>query len=160
MLWGLALKFLPRVLPLLKSWKAALGLVLLVALGANFWYINHLQDGRDEEREKKAMFAQWYQTCADANASNTATIKTLKGANNSLAAAIRVSEEERVAAVKAAVERTARAEAQLDDTLDSLEDLRNETPDCEALSAIDMGAVCPAVTERLREHAAGTIDRD
>lgn len=160
MLWLQILSWGTKALPLFKSWKGAGVIVLVVALGANYWYIQHLQGARDDARDDKATYLRWYQDAADANATCIASNNTLRGANESLAAAIRISEDERVAAVKEAAERTARANAQLDDTLESLEDLRNETPSCAELSKIDMGAVCPAVTERLRKHAAGTVDQD
>lgn len=159
-MWLQILSWGAKLLPAFKSWKGIGAIVLVVAVAASFLYIKHLQGARDDALVDKATYLRWYQDAAEANATCIATTNTLRGANESLAAAIRVSEEERIAAVKEAAERTAEAERRLDNTLESLEELRNETPDCEKLSAIDMGAVCPAVTERLRQHAAGPSDQN
>ena len=153
---SLAAKFLPA----LKSPKVAGSIAVVVGAVLLYLYVSHLNGKIEDLTEKKAQIAAFYDQCQKTNVENQNDIRTITGANKALAAAIRVSEEERVAAVKEAVERAARAESQLDDTLDDLEEMRSETPDCEALSRVDMGAACPAVTERLREHAAGTFDQD
>lgn len=160
MLWGTIISFGMRALPFLKSPKVVASIAGLAGAALLWWYVGNLKDNLQEARDQSALFKSWYQIAADKNADLAADMRTCSAANAALAESVRVSEEERIAAVAEAVARAARAEMQLDDTLDTLEEARNETPDCQELSEIDMGAVCPAVVERLREHATGTFDRN
>lgn len=149
------LPYLAKVLPYLKSWKVVLGIVLVVALGANWLYISHLHSEVDDLTEAKAMLTRTLDECIRANGKNMTTIGELRDANEALAQSVVSSEEERIAAIRAAAERERRAALQLDNTLDEIERLRNANPTCDQLSKIDIGAACPAVVDRLREHAAG-----
>lgn len=155
-MWLTLLSWGGRALPFLKSPKVVASIIGVVALGLLWWYVSHLQNSVEELKAEKVQLTLLYTQTVSANETNQATIASLKAANESLAAAIVIREEERIAAAKAAAERAARAAIELDNTLDTLKELRNESPSCEELSNVDMGAVCPLVTERLRQHATGT----
>ena len=142
-------------LALLRSPKILMSAAALVAVGTLWWYVAHLKNNVEELRKERAYISLLYEQAMGANETNQTTIAELKAANESLAEAITIREEERIAAAADAAARAARAEMRLDDTLRTLEELRNESPSCEELSRVDMGAVCPLVTERLRQHAAG-----
>jgi hypothetical protein len=97
----------------------------------------------------------WLGQCQTANAKNQNSIGVLKAANSSLGRMLVVSEETRQAAVAEAEERERRAQIELDDTINSLQELQNESLSCNELMQVDLGAVCPLTVERLREHAEG-----
>lgn len=166
-MWLTILSWGAKALPFLKSPKGLGYLSVAIAAGALWLYvaslhgtIGSLEKKNAELRETKATITAFYQQCADTNAQNLADVRMLQAVNEQWALKFQATEAERIAAVKAATERALRAEAQLESTLETLEEERNETPDCQALSRIDMGAVCPAVVDRLRKHAAGAFDQD
>ena len=145
-----------RFLPFLKNWKVAAGAIVVASILANGWYINHLQNQRDQLTLDKAMVTQWYSECQDINVENQRTVAIVRGANESLAAAITISHDEVLKAAEMAAERELQSKLALDDTLDEMRDLQNANPSCKKLSQIDIGAVCPLTVQRLREHALGT----
>lgn len=159
-MWLTVLSLGARALPFLKSPKVVASIVGLVAVGALWWYVGSLRGTVEDLTAEKAQLTLLYSQSQSANETNLSTIMTLQAANESLASAIVIREDERVVAARAAAERAARAAIQLDDTLDTLEELRNESTSCEELSKIDMDALCPLVTERLRKHALGPNSQD
>jgi tRNA uridine 5-carbamoylmethylation protein Kti12 len=150
-MWLTLLSWGARAVPFLKSPKIAASILAVAGAVALWLYVGHLQNKIDTQVGVIAVLEA-------TNEANLRTVDELEAANKSLADAIRIREDERIAAAAAAAERQARAEIQLDQTLSKMEELRHETPDCEELSKIDMGAVCPLVTERLRQHATGAFD--
>ena len=160
MVWLMALSWGSKLLPFLKIRKLWDGLAILAAVLGAYWYVTGLQGKIVDLKDEKRMYMEWYQKAADANATNIEAVGLLKGANEALAKSVIASEEERIAAIIESAERELKAKLALNDTLDTLEDLRNETPTCAEISKIDMGLACPLVTDRLREHAAGTIGRN
>lgn len=159
-MWLTLLSLGGRALPFLKTPKVAASIVGVAAVLFLWWYVAHLQNKVDDLKTEKAQITLLYSQAVEANTTNQSTIAELKSANESLAAAIVIREEERIAAAAEAADRAARAEIELDNTLKTLKELRNESPSCEELSRIDMGAVCPLVTERLRQHALGPRGQD
>jgi hypothetical protein len=159
-MWLTALSFGARALPFLKSPKVIAGGVLLAAAIGLWFYVGALKSENTQLAEDRNMYMTWYQIAAEKNATNQEAIRLLIVANEDLARSVIVSEAERMKAVKDAADRELEARLALDDTLDVLEDLRNETPSCAELSKIDIGAMCPLATERLRQHASGAIGRD
>lgn len=154
-MWLTFLSWGSKLLPILRSPKVLLSASVATAFLLGYMYVGSLKGKIEELTETKAQITAFYQQCQDANAQVLADIRTISEANREWASKLRSSEEERIQAVKEATERAMRAEARLGSTLESLESMRNETPDCKALSEIDMGSVCPAVVDRLREHALG-----
>lgn len=134
-------------------------LTLLSVVGTYLW-IGHLNNKIEALEDDVLVYQTRANIAAAVNVTNQDTITSLRAANESFATALVVREDERIKAIKEAAERDARANAQLDSTLTEMERLRNANPTCEQLSQVDMGAVCPLVVERLRQHAAGTIDQD
>jgi len=161
-MWLSLLSLGSKLLPMLRSPKGLLSVLAVAGSLLGLLYVGHLRGSvQDLEEEvadltaRKAQIVAYYDQCQQANVMHQRNLRALEFANEQLAASVKVDEEERIAAVKAATERALRAEARLRSTVRSLEDMRNETPDCKALSQIDMGDVCPAVVDRLRQHAAG-----
>lgn len=160
------LKFLPLILKLKGpakiagvflqgNWKIVVPVLLVLVMG----FTLHLKNNEIHRLE----VSEWYlQTVADkateANISQLVTITSLRDANESLAQAVIVSEQVRAEAYAAARERERRAQIRLEDITNLLEDLENETPECEVLNRIDIGAVCPLSVELLRKAAQGTFD--
>lgn len=157
-MWLSLISWGSRLLPILKSPKVLLSLSAVTVCLLGYLYVGSLHGKIEELQKSKQLLTVYYDQCQKSNVMHQRNSQALQSANIALANSVRVNEEERIKAVKEATERALRAEAKLSDTLESLEGMRNETPDCKALSQIDMGAVCPAVTERLRQHAAGTVD--
>ena len=160
MVWLMALSWGSKLLPFLKIRKLWYGLAILAAVLGAYFYVTGLQGKIVELRDEKRMYMEWYQIAADANATNIEAVGLLKGANEALAKSVMASEEETIAAIEEAAARELRARLQLDETLDELEELRNESPECEAISKIDLGIACPLSVERLRQHAAGTLSNN
>lgn len=133
------------------------GLTVLSVLGT-MWYISNLKDNISDLERDKGMYIGWLNECQIINVKNQNAVRTLKAANASLATAAIVSDDLLAESVLAAQERERRAQIQLDDTLETLQELQNESLSCNEFMEIDMGAVCPLSVERLREHAAGTAD--
>ena len=160
------LKFLPLLFKLkgpakiagvfLKgNWKIAAPVLLVLILG----FTIHLKNNKIEKLEaQRAAYTQFMFNVTAANVSQLETITSLRAANESLAQAVTVSEQVRADAYKAAREREQRAQIRLEDITNLLKDLENETPECEVLNRIDIGAVCPVSVELLRKAAQGTFD--
>ena len=147
-----------KLLPLFRKPKVIGGLLLVAAVTANFWYIKSLQAENLELTERRALLASFYDQCQTANVRNQNAVSLLKRANESLATAITVHEDEKIRAIQEAADREALAALRLDDTIDEMERLRNANPTCEQLSQVDMGAACPAIVGRLRQHANPSSD--
>lgn len=158
-IWLTALSWAPKVLPFLKSVKGVASIVFLAAAVALYLYVGHLQNKVEDLTDSQTNLTRYLAEATEINQSMQDANGELAAANEALARSVEISEEERIRAVQDAADRELEARLALDNTLDELEDLRNETPSCAELSKIDMGAVCPAVVDRLREHAAGTIGR-
>lgn len=164
---GLVLRFAPWLMKaaplagLIKGKAKLIGVVAsaVFAIGTFLW-IGHLNNKIDDLHADVISYQNRAEAAEEANATNQGTITSLRAANESLATAMFISEEERAKAFAAAIERDARAAVRLDNTLSEMEGLRNANPTCKELSEIDMGAVCPLVVEQLRKHAAGTTDQD
>ena len=162
------LKFLPLLLKLkgpakiagifLKgNWKTFGPYLLILML---VFYV-HLKNNKIERLEaQRVEYSQYIDDAAEANSTQFDTITSLRAANESLAQAVIVSDQVRADAYAAARERERRARIRLDDTITKLKDLENETPECEVLNRIDIGAICPLSVELLRKAAQGTFDTD
>lgn len=149
------------MLTLVKGRAKLIGSLLLLASLLGTWlYIQHIQNERSEAEGQLLLVEDQLLTCQEANESNSGTIASLKAANESLSKAVVVGEDVRAAAAKEAARRAAEAERRVASTTSELEALRNESPSCEELSKVDIGAVCPLTVERMREHAeaAGSTD--
>jgi len=162
------LKFLPLLFKLkgpakvagvfLKgNWKIAAPMLLAVFLLGVLHFQNKKIDKLDAEVVEWVLFAA---KASEANSTQFDTIVSLRAANESLAQAVIVSEQVRADAYAAAREREQRARIRLDDTINKLKELENETPECDVLNRIDIGAVCPRSVELLREIAKGPFDTD
>jgi hypothetical protein len=154
-MWLSLISWGSKLLPILRSPKVLLSLSAATVCLLGYLYVVNLHGKVEELKESKATLAMYYDECQKANVMHQRNSQALQAANIALAESVRVSEEERIKAVREAVERALRAEVELNDTLESLEDMRNETPSCKKLSEVDMGAVCPAVVDRLRRSASG-----
>jgi hypothetical protein len=149
------LPFLLRLAPAAKFMGGTKSLIVAaVAAGLTLWIwwqghrIDNLKD--DLSVAESDLLA-----CQDANESNQGTIGQLRSANIALAGALTASDER----VREIAENLSRREAdtanRLSGALRELEDLKHENQSCEELAAVDIGAACPAVLERLRKHSAG-----
>ena len=156
--------WLLRVAPWLSRLKGKgsliVGAVSVLSILGTVLYITVLNHKIDDLTVSGDLVSYQLSQCQSVNGSNSVTISELRTANEDLARALTVSDEERVAAIKEAAERDAQAASALNYSLIELERLRNANPTCEQLSKIDIGTACPLVIDRLREHAAGTIGRD
>ncbi len=162
------LKFLPlllklgpvaKLLPYLKkvNWKLVAILLCIALVFGNNWLKNNKIERLEAQR---AEYSQYIDQAEEANQTQVRTITSLRAANMRLAQAVTVSEQVRADAYAAARERERRAQIRLEDVTNLLKDLENETPECEVLSRIDIGAVCPLSVELLRQAAQGTFDTD
>ena len=162
------LKFLPLLLKLkgpakvagvfLKgNWKIVVPVVAaLIFLGL----FTARGDKIDRLEAQRAEYSTYIVQAEEANQTQVRTITSLRAANMRLAQAVTVSEQVRADAYAAAAEREQRARIRLDDITNKLKDLENETPECEVLNRIDIGAVCPLSVELLRKAAKGTFGTD
>ncbi len=162
------LKFLPFLLKLkgpakiagvfLKSnWKLVALLLSITLIFAN----NYIKNNKIERLEAERIeYSVYIDEAEEANSTQVRTITSLRAANMRLAQSVVVSEQVRADAYAAARERERRARIRLDDLTNLLKDLENETPECEVLNRIDIGAVCPLSVELLRKAAQGTFDTD
>lgn len=164
-MWLLALRFLPflskltPVLGLVKNNLKLIGVVIIVlALAGNWLYIQMLQTDLKREMADKRLFSTWLSECQDINVKNQNTVSNLRLANGSLARSVIVSEKVRLAAEEDATERDLRAQMELDATLETLQELQNESLSCDALMQVDLGAVCPLTDQRLRKLSTGPAD--
>ena len=157
----LLLKLTPvaKVLPYLKkvNWKLVAILLCIALVFGNNWLKNNKIESLERER---AEYSHWMDDAEEANGSLVATVESLRAANEALAQAVIVSDQVRADAYAAARERERRAAIRLDDTLNTLKDLQNETPTCGEVNRIDIGAACPRSIELLRQAAKGTFDTD
>ncbi len=157
---------LARVLPFLGKFGGyvrgnfkVIGVAVLVAVLAGGWlYIDLLQSDLAREKADKRLFSTWLNECQKINVRNQNTVRTLQLANASLATSVIVSEKVRAEAEVAAIERDRRAQMDLDDTLETLQELQNESLSCNELMQVDLGAVCPITDQFLRKLAAGAPD--
>ncbi len=142
-----------RFLPLLKVAKPYLiGVVALSVLGV-FGYVKVLKNNVSELEGQVILYEDQLDRAVSANEGNLDTIETLTSANESLSKAIKVAEDVRVEAILAAAARELKARLTLDDTLQTLEELQNESPSCNEIMQIDIGAACPLSFEFLRKRA-------
>jgi hypothetical protein len=160
MIWATILSWGARAIPFLKSPKVVGSMVGVIAAGLLYLYVGHLQDKVADLQADNKLFIRYLDECQTANVENQKSVRLLRRANELLANSVEVKEDERIAAIEAAAARELEAKLQLDDTLDTLQDLQNESLSCNELMEIDLGAVCPLTNERLREHASGTISQD
>ncbi len=162
------LKFLPLLFKLkgpakiagvfLKAnWKIAVPVLLVLVLMFNNKLLNNKVDRLEAQRVE---YSQYIDQAAEANQTQVRTITSLRAANMRLAQAVTVSEQVRADAYAAAREREGRALIRLTNVTNKLKELENETPECEVLNRIDIGAVCPRSVELLRQAAQGTFDTD
>jgi len=156
--------FLLKLLPsagvfLSKNWKLVLAGLAVAAVMGNFWYIDSLQDSLAAQKARTQKIAGFWDECSRSNAINQESIGLLRRANKDLAKAVVVTESTLMDSLQEAQEREMRATTRLGDILETLEELQNENPTCAEISRIDLGAVCPLSTERLREHARTSTDQ-
>lgn len=159
-MWLTLLSWGAKAVPFLKSPKVVGSIVGVIAAGMLWLYVGHLQNKVETLTETKTLLSRYLDECQKINVGNQNAIQVLQGANRLLGQAVEVKEDARIAAIKAAAERELEAKLQLDDTLDTLQDLQNESLSCNELMEVDLGAVCPLTDQRLREHASGTISQD
>jgi len=162
------LKFLPFLLRLkgpakiagvfLKgNWKIVAPVLLILIMG----FMIHQKNNKIEKYEaQKVEYSQYIDQAEEANQTQVRTITSLRAANMRLAQAVTVSEQVRADAYAAAREREGRALIRLANVTNKLKELENETPECEVLNRIDIGAACPRSVELLRKAAQGTFDTD
>lgn len=159
-----ALPWLMKAAPLLgllKSNAKVLGLVVSIAvpLGMGI-YINMLKKDISELEGQGILYESQLDQAAEVNLGNVDTIGKLRDANQSLADAVRVTDEVLTRATNEAILRTAHANQRTENALLELEELRNANPTCEQVANIDLGAACPLVTERLRKAADEAASQD
>lgn len=154
-MWMLALRFLPFLGKISPKHFKLIGIGIGVLAMALLWWRIEWLKGKVETLEAQATILTYERDAAqDANDSNQRTITSLKAANESLAQAVVVNTDVRDAAAEKARQRAIQAARDNAALSSELEDLRNANPSCEELASIDMGAVCPLVVERMRQHAA------
>jgi hypothetical protein len=147
--------FLLQIAPAFKFLGGKMSLIVgAVAAGLTLWI--WWQGHRiDNLKGDLSVAKSDLRVCQDANESNQGAIGKLQDANKALSGALTASDER----VREIAENLSRREAdtanRLSGALRELEDLKHENPSCEELAAVDIGAVCPAVVDRLREHASG-----
>lgn len=144
----------PFVTLLKGNWKIVSFVLTAVSIVGTYLWIGHLNNKVDEAEGNLMLVQDQLITCQMANDDQMQVITYLTDANDDLAALIRVSHADQRIAELEARERASQAASELTETLQELEDLRNENPSCKELSAIDIGAVCPAVVRKLRDIAA------
>jgi len=159
-MWITLLSWGSKFLPILKLRKVWLSVASVAALGLLYLYVGHLQGKIEDLQADNKLFVRYLNECQLANVENQRTVGDLESANRYLASVVKVSNEEREAAIIAAAARELEAKLKLDDTLDTLQDLQNESLSCNELMEVELGAVCPLTDQRLRDHAANPISQD
>jgi len=160
-MWLILLRTLPwlgRLAPvagIVKGNSKLIGIGLsVITMLATWWYINSLQSKVQKLEASAVVIESQLSDAQSANESNLSTIRSLEDANASLADAIEVTADDIARSISESARKELEAKLRLDDTIYSLEALRNANPTCEQLANIDMSSACPAVVGRMRQHAA------
>lgn len=145
--------------------KLILGVIVVALIFGQALYISSLKEHRDSlevdlalTTKMKDMFVEHVKQCATAVSKAHKTIDDLEGANNRLAAASRVTEEEAIRMAAEAEARAKKAERELGELHDDLNQLRNEDASCAQIQDLDIESACPAAIERLRDDARPDSD--
>lgn len=153
------LPFLLRLAPALSFLRGHMKLLVALvplAMGAWIWWQGRTIDGLEADLAAAQTRAQ---ALEDANQTNQNAIGHLKRANKDLADAIRAQTAASAGVYATLRENLMRREAKvrnrLSGVLKELEELKHESPKCEAFASTDVGAMCPDLVDRLREHARG-----
>lgn len=143
----LILSYLPAAKKLLTNKWVLIGagvLVLSSIAGAQTWRLSQANEKVGEYREKLA-------TAAEAARSNYETVDALRLANERLTEALRVTAEARDEAVSNLEEANEQIRDELGETRRELSEALQSTPSCEELAALDIGRMCPAAADSLRD---------
>jgi chromosome segregation ATPase len=95
------------------------------------------------------------QECADANQTNDETITKLEASIAKLSDLRRSEAEERERVLAERERELLRARARADQLEEERENEQETNDDCAALTALDVGAFCPATAGQLRERSRG-----
>jgi len=152
MRFGPIAKYGPKILPALKNnGKFLTAIVLILVMALMLHFKNNIIESLTLD---KAEYTRWQTEFTLINEDYISLIASLEVANESLAQAVVVSEEVRAEASAASRERERRAKISLDEALNKLRGLENETPACAEINRIDIGAACPASVDILRRAAS------
>ena len=93
-MWATVLSWGAKAVPFLKSPKVVGSIVVAVASGLLYLYVDHLQDKVAGLQADNKLFVRYLNECQTANVENQKAVKVLQAANGFLADAVEVKEDD------------------------------------------------------------------